>query len=107
MEVLDIVDESDQVIGKAPYENIYSKLLPHRIVHVLIFDKKRLLLQSICRISMSAMKHTSEKVNFSANKLNLLFTELSSVNYQDEFWNSLFEYISRVCDAFQWFNISV
>jgi 16S rRNA (adenine1518-N6/adenine1519-N6)-dimethyltransferase len=36
MELLDIVDEHDQVVGTAPYSDAYSKQLPHRIVHVLI-----------------------------------------------------------------------
>lgn len=46
MEILDIVDQKDQVIGRAEYKDIYKKLHRHRIVHVLIFDKKgRVLLQ--------------------------------------------------------------
>ncbi len=41
MEIMDIVNEKDEVIGKAPREEIYKKLLTHRIVHVLIFNKKQ------------------------------------------------------------------
>ncbi len=41
MEFLDIVNEKDEVIGKAPRDEIYNKLLTHRIVHVLIFNKKQ------------------------------------------------------------------
>ena len=40
MEYLDIVDENDNVIGNAPRDDIYEKKLRHRIVHVLIFNKK-------------------------------------------------------------------
>lgn len=40
MELLDVVDDNDQVIGRASRQIIYKKLLPHRIVHILIFNKK-------------------------------------------------------------------
>ena len=40
MEFLDIVDENDNVIGKASKEEIYRKLLLHRIVHIFIFNNK-------------------------------------------------------------------
>ncbi|RLE41746.1 hypothetical protein DRJ48_04965 [Candidatus Woesearchaeota archaeon] len=46
MEVLDVVDKDDNIIGKAPKKEVYRKLLRHRIVHVLIFDNKgRMALQ--------------------------------------------------------------
>lgn len=44
MEILDIVNEKDEVIGNASREEIYKKLLPHRIVHVLIFNSKNEML---------------------------------------------------------------
>ncbi|MEK6889804.1 MAG: NUDIX domain-containing protein [Nanoarchaeota archaeon] len=40
MEYLDIVNDKDEVIGKAEYSEIYKNKLPHRIVHVLIFNSK-------------------------------------------------------------------
>ena len=40
MELLDVVDAEDRVIGTAPKPEIYRQLLPHRIVHVLIFNQK-------------------------------------------------------------------
>lgn len=40
MEFIDIVDNKDQVIGKATYADIYRQLLTHRIVHILIFNNK-------------------------------------------------------------------
>ena len=46
MEILDIINEQDQVIGQMNHADIDKKLLPHRIVHVLIFDSKgNMLLQ--------------------------------------------------------------
>ena len=39
-EVLDIVDETNNVIGSAPYDEVYAHRLNHRIVHVLIFNEK-------------------------------------------------------------------
>ncbi len=39
-ELLDVVDEKNEIIGIAPYDEIYSKKLNHRIVHVLVFNSK-------------------------------------------------------------------
>jgi len=45
-EFLDIVDENNEVVGSAPYADVYAKRLNHRIVHVLIFnDKGEIFLQ--------------------------------------------------------------
>jgi len=45
-EFLDIVDEENEVVGAAPIDEIYSKRLNHRIVHVMIFnDKGEIFLQ--------------------------------------------------------------
>lgn len=38
--MMDIVNEDDQVVGRAKKSTIYKKLLTHRIVRVLIFNKK-------------------------------------------------------------------
>ncbi|MFT4297827.1 MAG: NUDIX hydrolase [Candidatus Woesearchaeota archaeon] len=40
MEFLDAVDENDNAIGKFSKDEIYSKKLRHRIVHVHIFNDK-------------------------------------------------------------------
>ena len=40
MEMLDIVNDQDEVIGKTSYADVYDKLHNHRIVHVLIFNDK-------------------------------------------------------------------
>jgi isopentenyldiphosphate isomerase len=46
MEFLNIVDENDNVIGRASKDDIYKKSLCHRISHVLIFnDKGGMILQ--------------------------------------------------------------
>ncbi|MCA9460196.1 MAG: NUDIX domain-containing protein, partial [Nanoarchaeota archaeon] len=46
MELLDIVNRKDEVIGVASKEDVYKKSLTHRIVHILIFnDKNELALQ--------------------------------------------------------------
>jgi isopentenyldiphosphate isomerase len=45
VEYLDVVDKDDHVIGRASKAEIYRKKLRHRIVHVLVFDRKgRMLL---------------------------------------------------------------
>ena len=46
MEFLDIINDQDNVIGKASKQEVYEKLLTHRIVHILIFnDKNEMALQ--------------------------------------------------------------
>lgn len=46
MEFLDIVNDEDKVIGKAPKKEIYQNKHIHRIIHVLIFnDKNEMALQ--------------------------------------------------------------
>ncbi|NOX71266.1 MAG: NUDIX domain-containing protein [Candidatus Micrarchaeota archaeon] len=40
MEFLDAVDENDNIIGKASKDEVYEKFIRHRIVHVLIFNRK-------------------------------------------------------------------
>jgi isopentenyldiphosphate isomerase len=40
MEILDIVDDNDKVIGKSSRQEVYADSLRHRIVHVLIFNDK-------------------------------------------------------------------
>lgn len=40
MEILDIVNEHDEVIGHAPRGEVYANKHPHRIVHVLVFNDK-------------------------------------------------------------------
>ncbi len=57
MEFVDIVNERDEVIGKASRKEIYEKLLSHRIVHVLVFDKK----------GRMALQLRSKKIDFCPN----------------------------------------
>jgi isopentenyldiphosphate isomerase len=46
MEYIDVVDKEDNVIDTASKQEIYKKLLPHRIAHVIVFnDKGELALQ--------------------------------------------------------------
>ncbi len=46
MEIVDIINDKDEVVGQAVKEELYQKMLPHRIVEVLISnDKGELALQ--------------------------------------------------------------
>ncbi|HLD84923.1 MAG TPA: NUDIX domain-containing protein [archaeon] len=38
MEFLDVVDENDNVVGKAEKSEVYANALLHRIVHVFVFN---------------------------------------------------------------------
>lgn len=39
MEILDVVNDEDEVIGSAVKQQIYAEKLCHRIVHVLVFNE--------------------------------------------------------------------
>ena len=41
MEFLDVVNNSDEVVGQASIKDIYSRNLTHRIVHVFVLDSHR------------------------------------------------------------------
>jgi isopentenyldiphosphate isomerase len=38
MEFLDVVNERDEIIGKAPKSEVHARKLPHRIVHIFVFN---------------------------------------------------------------------
>jgi len=40
MEFLDVVDLDDKVVGRASHSDIYANKHPHRIVHVLLYNKR-------------------------------------------------------------------
>lgn len=39
MEILDLIDETDNVLGSDSYDNIHANKLLHRVVHALIVNK--------------------------------------------------------------------
>lgn len=45
-EILDIVDEHDNIVGKASYQQVHAEKLQHRVAHVLLLnDMNEVLLQ--------------------------------------------------------------
>ncbi len=63
METLDIVNDRDEVIGQATKKEIYAQKLPHRIVHVLVYDDMgRMLLQKRADTVFFAPGHWSTAV---------------------------------------------
>ncbi len=63
MEFLDVVSDRDEVIGRASRDEIYKKLLPHRIVHILIFnDRQEMALQLRSKIASFCPGHWSTAV---------------------------------------------
>ena len=40
MEYIDVVNDRDEVVGEVSRKDLYKKALLHRIVHVLVFNKK-------------------------------------------------------------------
>jgi isopentenyldiphosphate isomerase len=63
MEFLDVVNERDEVVGKASQDEIYEKKLSHRIVHVLIFnDRGEMALQLRSRNKSFCPKHWTTSV---------------------------------------------
>ena len=62
-EYLDIVNDDDQVIGKALYQDVYKNVSSHRIVHVLVFNPKgEILLQLRAKNRSFAPSHWSTSV---------------------------------------------
>jgi isopentenyldiphosphate isomerase len=58
MEFLDVVDKDDHVIGRASKKDVYARKLRHRIVHVVVFDRKgRMLLQLRSRACVFSPSH--------------------------------------------------
>lgn len=53
-EYLDIVNGNDEVVGSALYQDVYKNLSPHRIIHILIFNKQNELLLQMRSIHKSA-----------------------------------------------------
>ncbi len=63
MELIDIVDLEDRVIGNASRKEIYEKLLRHRIVHIFVFNNKdQLALNLISKDSKSYPLHWGSSV---------------------------------------------
>ena len=57
LELLDVVNQQDEVIGQAERAEIYQKRLCHRIVHVLIFNSQ----------NQMALQLRSDQVSFCPN----------------------------------------
>ena len=85
MEMLDVVNAADVVIGQASKKEVYDQCLPHRIVHVYLFDDMgRLALQkrsaacAFCPLhwSMSAAGHVQSQENYEAAAQRELNEEL-------------------------------
>lgn len=61
-EIYDVVDENDQVLGKASRKHIHANHLLHRSVHILVFNSRReLFLQkrSLCKDENPGLWDTS------------------------------------------------
>ncbi len=41
MEILEVVDDQNQVVGVVPRDQVYSDFLNHRIVHIIVLNSKR------------------------------------------------------------------
>lgn len=63
MEMMDIVNENDEVVGTASKDQIYAQKHMHRIAHVLVFDSMdRLLLQKRSADHVYCPSHWSTSV---------------------------------------------
>lgn len=59
-EILDIVDEHDNIVGKAPYEQVHAEKLLHHVVFALIFnDAGEILLQLRAKTKNAYPSHWS------------------------------------------------
>ena len=86
IEIFDIVDESDRVIGQAPRGEIHQQRLRHRAVHVFVFDAEgRLYIQKRSmskdsfpgRYDSSASGHVDSSESYDAAALRETREEIS------------------------------
>jgi isopentenyldiphosphate isomerase len=63
MEIIDIVNEQDEVVGTIPFAELYDKWPMHRVVHVLLFDREgRMALQMRSKHKAFCPRHWSTAV---------------------------------------------
>ncbi len=84
--MMDVVDAEDRVVGRATRGEIHTKCLPHRIVHVFVFDRagrlavqKRSAICAYCPLhwSMSAAGHVRAGESYEEAARRELQEELS------------------------------
>lgn len=62
-EYLDIVDDTDNVISRALYQDVYKNISTHRIIHILIFNTRgELLLQKRSKHKKAHPLHWSTSI---------------------------------------------
>lgn len=102
-EYLDIVNDNDEVVGSALYEDVYKNMHTHRIVHILIFNtNNELLLQMRSATKRAHPNHWSTSVGGHVRKgetyaqaaireaeEELGITPTITEKYKDTFINSL------------------
>ncbi len=104
MEYLDVVNEKDEAIGEASIEAIYTDKLPHRIVHVLIFNdagemalQKRSMKKSFSPgyWSTAVGGHVQKGETYEQGALREFEEELGRKTEIEEFKRDLYENFSR------------
>lgn len=63
MEYNDVINKNDEVVGKVLHSELYNKKLPHRIVHILLFDEnQKIILQKRSKHKSFCPQHWSTSV---------------------------------------------
>jgi isopentenyldiphosphate isomerase len=84
MEYLDIVNDQDEVTGRATRDNVYLNKFMHRIVHVLIFnDKEEMALQKRSKNVSWCPRHWSTPVGGHVQS-GETFEQAAKREYQEE-----------------------
>ena len=100
MEIMDVVNRNDEVIGTAARDEVYQKALCHRIVHVLIFnDKNEMALQrrsatvSFCPLHWSTAVggHVKSKESYAEAALREYDEELGTKSRLEFFSKDYYE----------------
>lgn len=86
MEILDIIDTNDMVIGTASRTEVYEKKLSHRIVHVFLFNTKgELILQKRSKYVSFCPLHWSTSVGGHVLSWET-YEEAGKREYKEELW---------------------
>lgn len=107
-EILDVVDEDNVVVGNTPKAEVYTKLLNHRIVHVLVFNTAGEMLLQLRSKNKSFMPgywvtsaggHVGSGETYEVAALRELQEELGVTGKLEFLYSDVYIYENKCCVA--------